>query len=150
MADRFAALLAGLWAGLLVGIGAVAAPAAFATLPAQEAGRVVGRMFAIDAYTSLAIAVVLLLFVRRRRRADADAARGSQFSHELMLLLGTLACTVGGYFAVLPMMEAARVGQGALSFGALHAISAGAFVVKGLFVLALAWRLGGLRTIAPS
>jgi hypothetical protein len=40
------------------------------------------------------------------------------------------------------MMEAARAGQGAWSFGALHAVSSGFFALKGLLVLALAWRLG--------
>ena len=42
---------------------------------------------------------------------------------------------------VLPMMAAARAGQGSLSFGALHGLSAGFFGLKGLLVLALAWRL---------
>ena len=143
-ADRIAAVLAGLWGGVILAIGAIGAPAAFATVPAHDAGRAVGRMLATEAYASIALAVVLLLVVRRRSRAQAELAelaRGSQFSPELMLLLGTLLCTVGGHFAVLPMMEAARAGQGTLSFGALHAISAIAFGVKGLLVLALAWRL---------
>ena len=34
-------------------------------------------------------------------------------SVELMLALGTIFCTVAGYYAVLPMMEAARRGEGA-------------------------------------
>ena len=66
------------------------------------------------------------------------------FSANLMLLLGTLFCTVAGYFAVQPMLEAARAGQGAVSFGMLHAASAGFFVLKGLLVLALAWRLNAV------
>jgi hypothetical protein len=56
-------------------------------------------------------------------------------------LLGVLFCTVAGYFAIQPMMAAARAGQGSLSFGALHGISSAFFVLKGLLVLALAWRL---------
>ena len=39
------------------------------------------------------------------------------------------------------MMAAAKAGQGALSFGALHGISAVFFLLKGLLILALAWRL---------
>jgi len=58
----------------------------------------------------------------------------------MALALGTVFCTVAGYFAVQPMMTAARAGQGALSFGQLHAVSAVFFVAKGLLVLALAWR----------
>jgi hypothetical protein len=48
------------------------------------------------------------------------------------------------------MMEAARAGQGALSFGMLHAISAGFFLLKGLLVLALAWRLTGISRTATT
>jgi hypothetical protein len=43
------------------------------------------------------------------------------------------------------MMAAARAGQGAWSFGALHAASSGLFGLKGLLVLALAWRLTAAR-----
>ncbi len=142
---RLAALLAGVWAGVLACIGGLAAPAAFALLARPDAGRFVGRLFEQEAYLSLALAVVLLI-VERGRRTDQSGEPGepgqsSLFSVNLMLLLGTLFCTVAGHFAVLPMMDAARAGQGSLSFGALHGISAGFFVLKGLLVLALAWRL---------
>jgi hypothetical protein len=50
---------------------------------------------------------------------------------------------VAGYFALLPMMAAARAGQGPLSFGQLHAVSAVFYGVKVLLVLALAWRAAG-------
>ena len=141
LASRIAALLVGLWAGVMVSVGAVAAPAAFAMLARPDAGRFVGRLFAQDAYLGLAVAVVLLVIERQRARHQADDGRGSVFSVNLMLLLGTLFCTVAGYFAVLPMMDAARAGTGPISFGALHATSAVMFLVKGLLVLALAWRL---------
>ena len=141
LAGRFAALVAGLWAGVLLCIGAIAAPAAFATLARPDAGRFVNRLFEQDAYLSIALAVVLFAIERQRSRDAVEAGIGSVFSANLMLLLGTLFCTVAGYFAVQPMVESARAGQGSLSFGALHAISAGFFVLKGLLVLALAWRL---------
>jgi hypothetical protein len=139
--QRLAAVVAGLWAGILLCIAAIAAPAAFATLALPDAGRLVARVFAQEAYLSIALA--LLLFARERQRSAraAAAGAGSVFSTNLLLLLGTLFCTVAGYFAVQPMMVAARAGQGALSFGALHAISGGLFALKGLLVLALAWRL---------
>ena len=47
---------------------------------------------------------------------------------------------MAGYYALLPQMEAARGGQGALSFGQLHAVSAAFYGVKVLLVLALVWR----------
>ena len=139
--QRYAAVLAGVWAGMLACIAAIAAPAAFATLARADAGRFVGRVFLVEAYLSLALAVLLFLIERRRTRDAAVAGKGSLFSANLVLLLGTLFCTVAGYFAIEPMMAAARLGQGPWSLGALHAASVSLFVLKGLLVLALAWRL---------
>ena len=150
LAGRFAALIAGLWAGILLCIAAIAAPAAFATLARPDAGRFVNRLFEQDAYLSIAVAVVLFVIERQRSRDVSAAGTGSVFSPNLMLLLGTLFCTVAGYFAVQPMMEAARAGQGSMSFGALHAITAGFFALKGLLVLALAWRLSAATRTATT
>ena len=138
---RFAAVVAGLWAGILLCIGAIAAPSAFATLVPADAGGVVSRMFMQEAYLSLGVAIVLFVIERQRTRQVASAGAGSVFSLNLVLLLGTLFCTIAGYFAVQPMVAAARAGQGTLSFGTLHAMSASLFALKGLLVLALAWRL---------
>ncbi len=141
-ATRVAALLAGLWAGVILAIGLIGAPAGFAVLATPaEAGRVAGRMFAVEAPLSLALAVVIFLLERRRARGEAEAGRGSQFNASMLLALGALFCTVAGYYAIQPMMAAARAGQGAWSFGALHAASTVFFALKGLLVLALAWRL---------
>jgi Domain of unknown function (DUF4149) len=151
VAVRFAGLIAGLWAGILLCIGAIAAPSAFATLVSADAGRIVARMFMQEAYLSLAVAIVLFAIERQRSRLAAAAGTGSVFSANLVLLLGTLFCTVAGYFALLPMMAAARAGHGTVSFMALHAVSSGLFVLKGLLVLALAWRLGApLKTVATT
>ena len=139
--QRFATVVAGVWAGALACIGAIAAPAAFATLARLDAGRFVGRVFMVEAYLSLAVAVLLFLIERRRSRDAAEAGAGSLFSADLVLLLGTLFCTVAGYFAIEPMLAAARAGQGPWSFGALHAASSSLFALKALLVLALAWRL---------
>jgi hypothetical protein len=136
------ALVAGLWGGVLLAIALLATPAAFATLARADAGRVAGRIFAWEAPLSLLLAVLLFLPERARARRRAEAGAGSQFSAELMLLLGALFCTVAGYYAVQPMMAAARAGQGELSFGALHALSSAFFGLKTVLVVALAWRAG--------
>lgn len=135
-AARWQALLAGLWAGVLLSIALIATPAPFAVLPVAEAGRVVGRIFAQEAYMSL-VAAMLLYFLERRRTADGERP----FTVNVGLLFGTLFCTVAGYFAIQPMLEAARAGQGPWSFGALHAASVVFFALKGICVLVLAWRL---------
>jgi len=141
---RGAALIAALWAGVLLCIGAIAAPAGFALLAPADAGRVAGRLLAIEAYLSLALVMLLFAIERKSARAAAAAGTGSAFSTNIVLLFGALFCTVAGYFAIIgtmAMMAAARAGQGAWSFGALHAASSSLFVLKGLLVLALAWRL---------
>jgi hypothetical protein len=107
---------------------------------APEAGRVVGRIFVQEAWASLVIALWLIATERRRARHAAEARAGSVLSPELLLLLGTVFCTVAGHFGIQPMLPAARSGSGPFSFGQLHAISVLFFGVKTLLVLALAWR----------
>jgi hypothetical protein len=152
MAERIAigvpAVVAGAWAGVLACIGGIAAPAAFATLARADAGKFVGRVFMIEAYLSLALAVLLFLTERRRTRDAAEAGVGSLLSANLVLLLGTLFCTVAGYFAIEPMMEAARLGQGRWAVGTLHGVSVSLFLLKGVLVLVLAWRLAA--SVRPS
>ena len=137
---RFAAVLAGLWAGMLLCIGALAAPSAFALLASADAGRLVGRMLSQEAYASLGLALLLLFIERRSTRHAVESGATSVLSTNLVLLMGTLFCTVAGHFAVQPLMAAARAGQGTWSFAALHAVSGGLFVLKAILVLALAWR----------
>lgn len=143
-AARWSTGLAAAWAGVLLCIGSMAAPSAFAILSRVDAGRYVGRLFAEEAYLSLGLGMLLFFVERRRAGMAAAAGAGSVFSTEMLLLLGTIFCTVAGYFAVQPMMAAARLGQGAWSFGALHAASGGFFVLKALLVAALAWRFSRL------
>lgn len=145
MLDRLRRLLPGLWAGVLLCIAAIAAPAAFALLERPLAGQVVGWFFQREAWTSVVLAALLLMIERPRAQAAAAAGQGSVLSTEILLLLGTVFCTVAGYFALQPLMAAARAGQGALSFGQLHFISVGFFGAKLLCILALAWRAAGAR-----
>jgi hypothetical protein len=121
-------------------VAVIATPAPFATLARADAGRVVARILAHEAYSALLFGVLILLLERAVARRRVAAGAGSGFSLGVALALGTLVCTVAGYFAVQPQMAAARAGQGALSFGQLHAISAAFFAAKIALVAALAWR----------
>lgn len=150
MAERLRQLLPALWAGVLLCIAAIAAPAAFAVLERPDAGRVVGRIFVQEAWLSLALAVLLLAMERVRARAVADAGQGSVLSTEMLLVLGTVFCTVAGYFALQPLMPAARAGQGPLSFGQLHLISTVFYGAKLLLVGGLAWRSAQLGAVSPA
>lgn len=139
-AERIRRLLPGVWFGLLLALGAVAAPSLFALLDRPLAGRVAGRLFAMEAQASLVLSVVLGLLERQRAARRAAAGTGSRISGELLLVLGALFCTVLGHHALQPMMEAARAGEGRWSFGALHAASSAFFGLKALLVATLAWR----------
>ncbi len=138
--NRWRALVPAFWAGGLVTVAAVATPAPFAMLAAADAGRVVARILAQEAHASLALGVLLLVLERLAAKRRAASGLDSQFSAGVVLSLATIFCTVLGYFAIQPLMPAARAGQGPLSFGQLHAASAVCFGLKAWCVLALAWR----------
>ena len=140
---RLRTLLAALWLGLVATLGAAVAPTLFAMLERTEAGRITGQLFRIEAHVGLGLAVVLFLIERRLASQRMAAGRGSVMSLNLLLVLGALFCTVLGFFALQPMMEAARQGQGSFSFGALHGASSTLFLVKGVLLLGLVWRAGG-------
>ena len=150
MLEQLRRLLPGLWAGVLLGIATIAAPALFATLERADAGRVVGRIFGQEAWLSLVLAVLLLAIERGRARKASEAGQGSVISTEMLLVLGTVFCTVAGYFALQPLMPAARQGQGPLSFGQLHLLSVVFFALKGLLLLGLAWRATQPAKFSPA
>ena len=136
-------LLAGVWLGLLLCIGLLAAPAAFAVLDKPAAGRLVGALFAREAATSVLLGAALMLLQRWQVRLDQPVT--GQASVFLLLPAGAIFCTLLGYYALQPLMEQARSGTGALGFGQLHAISVGFFGLKLLLVAALALRLSRPR-----
>jgi Domain of unknown function (DUF4149) len=129
---RLRVLLPALWAGMVLCVGFLAAPASFATLPQVEAGRMAAQLFTYEAHASLAAA---LFFVMLERRLGGGARGGNT-----MLALAALFCTVAGHFAVQPMMAAARAGHGTLGFGTLHGLGVALFALKGVLLLVLAWR----------
>ena len=139
-AARWATAIAAAWAGVLLAIAFLAAPAAFTTLPGAEAGRVVGRLFAQEAAVALAVALLLLFLEQRTARHRAEAGTGSVMSFATVLLLGTIFCTAAGYYAVEPLMAEARLGRGDWSFAALHAVSGTFYALKTLLVVGLVWR----------
>ncbi|RZI79339.1 MAG: DUF4149 domain-containing protein [Rubrivivax sp.] len=146
-AQRLQTLLAAAWAGVLIAVGGLVAPSLFAVLDRATAGLAAGRIFAVEAQVSVALAMVLFIIERQRGRQAVTTGQAgpSVMTAEVLLTLGALFATVLGHFALRPMMEAAKAGQGSWSFGALHAVSSSLFLFKGLLVLALAWRLTGRR-----
>ena len=134
-------LLPGVWFGVLLAIALIATPAASMSLDRASFGAVARAIFAREAPTSLILGVVLLVIERRDALARHMATGVSQFSTEMVLAIVALFCTVAGYYGLEPMMEQARSGAAtSLTFMQLHAVSLAFFGVKGLAVLALAWK----------
>ena len=152
MVERLRRLIPGLWAGLLLCIAAIAAPAVFATLVRADDGRalgqILGRIFVVEAWASLLLAMLLLAIERGRARNTDGASEGSVLSAEMLLVLGTVFCTVAGYFAIQPLMPAARAGQGVFSFGQLLVISSAFFGLKFVLLVVLAWRAAGPSSVS--
>lgn len=141
-AVRLRRVLPGLWTGLLLTVAGLATPAPFALLGPADAGRVVSRILANEAHASLVLGALVLLLERFATRQTTSAELGKQITPAMLLTLGALFCTVVGYFALQPLMAAAKAGQGPLSFTQLHALSAAFYLTKVALVVALAWRAG--------
>ena len=139
--ERLRRLLPGLWLGVLLAIALIAAPAASGSLDKASFGVVARAIFAREAPTSLVFGVLILAIERRDAFTRHLATGVSQFSSEMLLAAGGLFCTVAGYYGLLPALEQARAGAvTSLTFMQLHALSLAFFGVKGLLVLALAWK----------
>jgi len=139
--ERLRRLLPGLWFGLLLAIEAIATPAASGALDKAAFGDVARAIFAREAPASVVLGLLLLIIERRDALARHLETGASQFSLEMTLAIVALLCTVAGYYGLLPAMEQARTGGStSLTFLQLHALSLAFFGIKGLAVLALAWR----------
>jgi Domain of unknown function (DUF4149) len=135
------AWLSSLWLGLLLTLGGVAAPALFAVLDRVSAGQAAGRFFSLEAYLSLIFAAALLLLERRLLRSDTSLFKRNRWSLRMWLIVIAVLLTLASQYLVHPMLQSVKDGHpGALSFGALHAISSTLFAVKTAVVLVLSWR----------
>jgi len=145
---RFQSWLAAVWTGLIVATGGLAAPSLVTVLERELAGKAAGRIFTLEAKVSLAFAVLSFVIERRRVRDQVESGvTTTVMTGNLLLILGALFLTIFGEFALHPMIEAVKAGQpSALSFGALHGISASLFWVRALMVGSLAWRLTANQT----
>jgi hypothetical protein len=146
---RFQAWLAATWAGVMLAVGGLAAPGLFSVLERELAGKAAGRIFTLEAKASLAFAVVLFMIERRRVRDLAESGQSTTvMTGNLLIILGALFLAIFGEFVMGPMIEAAKAGEAtALSFGALHGISAALYWLRAVLVGCLAWRLTANRTL---
>ena len=141
--DSLRRLLPGLWAGGLLCLALIATPALFALLDKAQAVLVAARLLQTEAFVSLALGVALLVLERLRAREAAAQGRASQFSTGMVLALGTLFCTVLGYFVMQPVMALARSGGSSFSPMQAHVVSVVSYAIKTVLVLWMSIRALG-------
>jgi len=145
MLSRVRFLVATLWAGSLWTVGFVVAPTLFATLSDRMlAGTIAGSLFRVEAWLSIACALILLALLqwgagalepKRRRLLGA-------------LVLSMLVCTLVSYFGITPLMAElrAQAPSGVMDdamrsrFGMLHGVSTLIFAVQSLLAGVLIWK----------
>lgn len=141
MLARVQALILSLWAGMVVTLGAVVAPGLFSVLARADAGHLAGYFFGLEARLSLGLAVVCLLIERGLHRRGASRSASAMSAEALMVLL-VLFLTIVAQYVLHPLLEAARDSGATGSFGLLHGLSSGLFVLKAMVLVALVWRAG--------
>ena len=144
---RVRLLVVTLWVGSLWTIGYLVAPALFSTLSDKMlAGTIAGKLFRIEAWLSVACAIVMIFSLKSSEGEEHHKNR----KHLLRLVLGMLACTLIGYFGLQPFMAALRETAGAggrmdsearMQFGLLHGVSSGFYLIQSLLGAALVWKL---------
>ena len=123
-------LLLALWAGLLVAVGAVAAPTLFHELADRHlAGQLAGALFRVVTLLSIGIAAVLAAAARGRPGAGAGPLRLALPP----LLLGL------AEWGIRPLLEAARgqAGVAGDAFALWHGVSTLLYVAATAAVVAL-------------
>lgn len=141
---RVKLLMATIWAGSLWTVGYLVVPILFGTLEDKVlAGTIAGNLFQSEAYLSLVCGLLLLLLCR----LTADDIFSKEYKRVLLLIVGMLACTLVGYFALHPYMAALRitmheaVGPALIvartRFGLLHGFSSVVYLLESLLAVAL-------------
>jgi len=142
--SRWQALMDALWAGMLLSIGGLAAPALFAVLERSQAGLAAGRMFTMEASLSMVLGLALLLMQWQSKHPYLYRSASRQARINVGLIILALLMTLLGHFLLHPFIQAAKAGQPTwLSFAQMHALASSMFAIKALAVMALAWRFTG-------
>ena len=152
MPQRLFNLFTTIWVGSLLTTGYMVAPTLFSLLSRTEAGEIAASLFRTQGYLSIVCGLVLLIVANRSVRNGAGATDlaggGSDHGMKMVrrarwLIVAMLVCTLVGYFALQPWMNALRlaaqaegtdVGHSAyaLRFGILHGISSLFYLIESL------------------
>ncbi len=137
--SSLAALVFTFWAGAQWAVGYVVAPTLFANLERMTAGAVAGQLFHIIAWLGLVVGLALALMNRSR----------GQWGWRGWALVAAAGLAAVSLFVLQPMMAELKAAglddaEVAASFGRLHGVSSGLYLLQSLLLVALAWA-GPLR-----
>lgn len=144
--NKLAVALAGIWLGMQVMAGYVAAPVLFKSLPKLQAGVIAGELFNVVSYAGLVI-WALVYFVGKRAAAvrNVQSINGKLIA---VLWLGLAA----NQFLVTPVIEAHKtqttnwlLSLTGGSFGMWHGISSLIYMICAILALVLIWRISALE-----
>lgn len=144
--NKLAVLSAGVWLGLLIMAGYVAAPILFKTLPKLQAGAIAGELFAVVSYAGLL--VWALVYLVGKRAAAAYNVRSANGKLIAVLWL----CLAANQFLVAPVIEAHKTQSESWllslaggSFGMWHGVSSLLYMICAVLALVLVWRISSLE-----
>jgi hypothetical protein len=147
LAARAQLLIVTLWVGSLWTIGYLVAPTLFATLSDKMlAGTIAGKLFRIEAWLTVVCAIFMIILIKVGARKENLKIN----KRLLWLVLGMLACTLVGYFALQPFMAVLRETAGAggmmeedarIRFGILHGVASALYLFQSLLGAVLVWKL---------
>jgi hypothetical protein len=129
MRHRISLLAAAFWWGSLAGIGFVAVPLLFASMPAPAlAGQMAARLFSAQCWVSLFCGALVLTLVKSRATDDRTGAT-------LLLTAAAMLLALLIEYAAAPHIRARE------QLRLWHTIGSVMYVVQWLCVAALLWRL---------
>ena len=100
--NRLCALLTGLWLGMQIMVGYVAAPILFERFGKQEAGNIAGVLFSINNYFGLLAWAMAWLVVRSNR--NRSFSNNGKVAPKFIILL--LLLTAANQFLMTPVIAA--------------------------------------------
>ncbi|UOO82664.1 DUF4149 domain-containing protein [Uruburuella testudinis] len=140
--SKLAAVLAGAWLGLQLGIGYLAVPVLFQHMGKMEAGAMAGTMFEVVAYSGLAVWLLIYFIGRHELSRSLLRSKTNKFVILLLVLLSV------NQFLVTPVIEAHKAGTTNWllslvggSFGQWHGTSSVIYMLCSLLALGLVFRM---------
>ncbi|WP_274572168.1 DUF4149 domain-containing protein [Neisseria leonii] len=141
--NRVIAVLCGVWLGMQIMAGYIAAPLLFSRLPRLEAGALAGTMFGINHYLGLAVWGLAYWAARHGMRHGFSTGRSA--APKMILLL--LVLLAANQFLMTPVIESLKAGGSHWlsdwvggSFGKWHGISSVLYLLCCLLGLGLLLR----------